>query len=1014
MIDPIILNTNGIISKLYHISDIHIRRYDRQVEYAHVFNNLYEYLKTVANKNSLIVITGDIFHAKDNLTPDCIINTYGFLKSLSNIMPVIMILGNHDMVETNKTIKDSISAIMAEHEINNLYYLRDTGAYRYNNIIFGVSSLYDGEFIKSNNIIKNKHDTLVGLYHGPVGACSTSVGVILHGDKKITDFDGYDYVLLGDIHKYQFLAPNMAYSSSLISQNFAETDKYHGVLIWDLLNKQTEYKIIDNPYRHLSANIITGLMIVDDIEIDYKLFDFPSHAKIRLNVSGTNREECDKIKKIIRKRFPNIVFYETFIDINKTTIDTTDVKKIDMFELLLKYTNKLEPEELDECKSVFNSKLNETNLSNEKSFFQWELLDLEFSNLFAYGENNKVDFKKLPFNDIVGIFAPNSHGKSSLIDILLFSLYENFSRNVESRYRSIPSYIINNTKKWCETKIRFKLGDDIYTIHKKGILKGKNTTKTGKTIDFIINTFIKENNGTINLTRKDRFETQKEINNIIGTYDDFCLTTLFLQNKEKNFYDMKPVERKEFLYNLLKLDQFEKMYDFFKTEERITKIKLDDTKERLNGIDIDIVVDNIIDYKKQLKKTVKCKEKILLIKEKYNNKRQKLVKLLNNDQSILKSDLLDINLNSDDIDRLKINLDICNLIIDNIKPIQNNNDILLLINSHYPYTQYNSLYSEDKINHIYESNYELENIIKYKDFIEEKYNIYIKLKEKYTLLKYKYEIVCKQIEENAINNNCKICLKRKNILDNYILEKNNIITEMKDIELFDYNINHICLLLNDTNIESIRNYIISKSEEHAINKIKIDTFMINFINEIKYYYMDKMKATEEEEIYKKIRNYIEYLKINIKFLENNQVIKKLNKIETKIIYIDSKLNDYNNTHSQISYELAKYEEQFKQYNSMKTDMNEYQKKHNIVNALKKATHINGIPSKIISTRLSDIEEKVNLLISPFIKKKGDFFPAITGIIIAFEFISVVGVWYMKKWGFRVYLTTAILNQCVLL
>ncbi|MFN7848189.1 MAG: hypothetical protein ACK5P4_13345 [Bacteroidota bacterium] len=52
--------------------------------------------------------------------------------------------------------------------------------------------------------------------------------------------------------------------------------------------------------------------------------------------------------------------------------------------------------------------------------------------------------------------------------------------------------------------------------------------------------------------------------------------------------------------------------------------------------------------------------------------------------------------------------------------------------------------------------------------------------------------------------------------------------------------------------------------------------------------------------------------------------------------------------------------------------------------------------------------------SPFIKKKGDFFPAITGIIIAFEFISVVGVWYMKKWGFRVYLTTAILNQCMLL
>ena len=37
------------------------------------------------------------------------------------------------------------------------------------------------------------------------------------------------------------------------------------------------------------------------------------------------------------------------------------------------------------------------------------------------------------------------------------------------------------------------------------------------------------------ITRKDRFETLEEISKIIGTYDDFCLTSLFLQNKEKNF-----------------------------------------------------------------------------------------------------------------------------------------------------------------------------------------------------------------------------------------------------------------------------------------------------------------------------------------------------------------------------------------------------------------------------------------------------------------------------------------------
>jgi hypothetical protein len=54
------------------------------------------------------------------------------------------------------------------------------------------------------------------------------------------------------------------------------------------------------------------------------------------------------------------------------------------------------------------------------------------------------------------------------------------------------------------------------------------------------------------------------------------------------------------------------------------------------------------------------------------------------------------------------------------------------------------------------------------------------------------------------------------------------------------------------------------------------------------------------------------------------------------------------------------------------------------------------------------------IFSPFIKKQGDFFPAFTGILISLEFISVVGVWYMKKWGLRIYLLTALLNQSLLI
>jgi hypothetical protein len=43
--------------------------------------------------------------------------------------------------------------------------------------------------------------------------------------------------------------------------------------------------------------------------------------------------------------------------------------------------------------------------------------------------------------------------------------------------------------------------------------------------------------------------------------------------------------------------------------------------------------------------------------------------------------------------------------------------------------------------------------------------------------------------------------------------------------------------------------------------------------------------------------------------------------------------------------------------------------------------------------------------SPFIKKISDWAPAIYGIIVAVQFISFIGVWYMKRWGPMLYIAS---------
>lgn len=46
-----------------------------------------------------------------------------------------------------------------------------------------------------------------------------------------------------------------------------------------------------------------------------------------------------------------------------------------------------------------------------------------------------------------------------------------------------------------------------------------------------------------------------------------------------------------------------------------------------------------------------------------------------------------------------------------------------------------------------------------------------------------------------------------------------------------------------------------------------------------------------------------------------------------------------------------------------------------------------------------------LLFTPSIKRLGDFVPLILGVIITLQFVSIIGVWYMKKWGVHFFIGT---------
>ena len=197
--------------KLAHISDVHIRFGSRHDEYAIVFKRTIEDL--IKLKPRRILLTGDLFHQKINLSPGAIELATNFFRELSKIAPVDVILGNHDMNEQDlnqgNTIKPIIDLIDNGFIINNdttkipvdptknsIYFYHDSGFYEIDDeLVYGVYSLWDHELITLDSKKTNKK--YIGLYHGPVYGCMSDNGFVMKGDElvRVSTFNNFDIVI---------------------------------------------------------------------------------------------------------------------------------------------------------------------------------------------------------------------------------------------------------------------------------------------------------------------------------------------------------------------------------------------------------------------------------------------------------------------------------------------------------------------------------------------------------------------------------------------------------------------------------------------------------------------------------------------------------------------------------------------------------------------------------------------------------------------------------------------------
>jgi len=599
------------VDKIFHIADIHIRPYKRHEEYKEVFSKLYESIKNQSTPNSIIVLAGDIVHAKTEMTPELIVMVYELLLQLSAICPLIIIPGNHDANLNNVSRLDAISPVINSSDLNNIYYIKKSGLYNFANLTFSHMSIFDNpsEYIAAETF---EATFKIALFHGIVDNATNDFGYKLKSDKiNKKTFEGFDLVLLGDIHSKQFLSNNIAYPGSLIQQNHGESLE-KGYLIWSLPDKSSEFVKIDNQYGYYTLEI-------KDKKIP-EIKDIPNKCRLRLQIYDANNEDVNKIIAQIRQKYKPTELTtnrinSTFIGSKSQVIEIHNLHSVQyQNELIEKYLT--ENYDLDRDVIDIICKINaETNkeiiIDDAIKNVRWKPVSFKWSNMFSYGENNIVNFTNL--KGIVGLFGPNATGKSAFVDSLSFCLFDKASKDFS------PANIMNNRTNFLDCELQFNILDKQYFINRN--LK---KDKKGDAIYKVNFWTFDENGKKQSLNGENRWGTNKNINNIVGTFEDFILTTFSMQEKNANYINVGHAKRKDLIIQFMGLGIFDSLHEIAKEQLKDIKAIIKDLQKEDWDTDIEQHISSLKTEKLQYDDSLK---QIVELTKEQENKQDKLNKL---------------------------------------------------------------------------------------------------------------------------------------------------------------------------------------------------------------------------------------------------------------------------------------------------------------------------------------------------------------------------------------------------
>lgn len=560
--------------KIIHISNLHI--FDRNyVNIQTAITNLVSYISDLVNSNqikcrrdyvdmegnampteydAIIVICGDIFEYTHLLNP-VDIKLFHYIMSLleKKMIRTIILPGIHDMCEIGSNSINTISSVLSGSSYQYIEHYHCPCKITISGVDFYINPYTKTYDLYPNIDEKTASETILISYIPQT-----------YSDIDYSVFHKYRGAILGGNSSYTVKYDNVAYSGSFVQKNKHE-GIIHGCIVWEVEPlfrgifkeiKQQNYYLV---FRVENDTLLTPKPDVSAkfIEIEYK--------------------DCTSI-------FLNNMVSELYKKYNRDAVlmgsspmqPIERIRHTDFIDKILHENNMIEYRE--KIHRIHGRFMKDYKTYNGVT---WKLNYLLWENVMCYGVYNFINFNDV--NGIVSLTGQNKTGKSTIIDILAFQLFNEQLRG-EITFGEDNSYI----------KCSFSQCDVEYIVIRSN--RNISLTKSGTMIACSIES------------------VYHNLDMILGSYSNFLNMTVAIQHRQF-LTDMSNQNKISFFFNFLKISDFwaiEKKVnkEISIIEKKVNKLKTLDEKYKKYNIG-----DRRNDIKNEIKKSLSVKR---LLQEEMN------------------------------------------------------------------------------------------------------------------------------------------------------------------------------------------------------------------------------------------------------------------------------------------------------------------------------------------------------------------------------------------------------------